>query len=142
MPAVSRERVCLQLNFIVQLASHIWVPGSLEAGGGGRLLPRGGAGSRPQETRAGAGGGPFRLPGWGGRGRGRGGGPSVAGVFFSYLKEIKAARPAHTGFLFSPSSVPSPPVPRRAAASPFTGARRRSQSEAIRIENLCKTAVN
>lgn len=45
MPAVSRERVSSLLNFIVQLASHIWVLESLGgwwgAGGGGeRGLPR------------------------------------------------------------------------------------------------------
>ena len=40
MPAVSRERVSSLLNFIVQLASHIWVLESLGGfGGRGALAP-------------------------------------------------------------------------------------------------------
>lgn len=128
MPAVSREHVSSLLNFIVQLASHIWV---LESLGGWEGGGRGGKGAKapsvvpeldaaPQDAASGAGGGgdgippkvgdTFQILGSKEKRQGLERGQLEARVFFSYLKKIKAIGRAHTGFLLAPFECP-PPTP-------------------------------
>ena len=120
MPAVSRERVSSLLNFIVHLASHIWVLESL-GGFGGRegwllqplwswkLPPHpgscvwGGLGSSRSEAGGGGGrpspswGAPFRFWAPGGAAGGGGAGASVGILLLKHKN--KSSRPAHTGVL-------------------------------------------
>lgn len=151
---------CLQRARL--LAAQLYCPisfpylGPGEPGGRGRgaRLPRRGRSWRPPPGDR-VGGGGAGWTGWGGVGWGgrlSDAGPGEAGagagavggrgVLFSFRRN-KGSPPRAHRLPFSPRRVSPPrPLPRRPAASPFTGARRRSQSEAIRIENLCKTAVN
>lgn len=120
MPAVSRERVSSLLNFIVQLASHIWVLESLGGFGGreGWLLQPLWSWKLPPHP------GPVSGVGWGAPGQRRvaeegvpppagehpsdsglreerqevgGRGPSVGILLLKHKN--KSSRPAHTGVL-------------------------------------------
>lgn len=135
------------------LAAQLYCPisfpylGTGEPGALGEGVSRGRGAEAPELEAAPQGtvSGPVGSPGQ--RGRGEEGAPPRSGGTFQipfspYLKRGK--QPALAQWLpFSPSQV-SPPRLRSScsAASPFTRARQRSQSEAIRIENLCKTAVS
>lgn len=107
-----------------------WGRGSAPAAGRGWKLPPGDPGW------GGWGGSPLSDSRLGRERQELGRGQLVAGVFFSYLKEIKAARPAHTGFLLVPVECPLPAcflAARRLPHSPGLGGAHKARQLELKI---------